>query len=234
MKAGDRSMSLADVCAGLFAFVVELQAGPLESKAAEPPRYDVVSARARDLLGRLDADARAHGFAKETVDQAKYAIVAMIDEVVLASRWSLRDEWIKRPLAAELFNEFNAGEEFFRRLEQTGRGRLDPQTVGLLEVFATCLSLGFRGMHIDVSGAERLREILYQLSRRINEGREGAPLAPHWEQKASVAASVRRLPNWMLVVGAATVIVLVDLAFRVWLWIAAGNLSTFLSSGFTR
>ena len=46
----DRATSLVDLCAGVFAFVIELQAGPVESKTAEPPRYDVMSGRARELL----------------------------------------------------------------------------------------------------------------------------------------------------------------------------------------
>ncbi|MBM4059685.1 MAG: DotU family type IV/VI secretion system protein [Planctomycetes bacterium] len=206
-RTADRITTLCDLCAGLFAFVVELQAGPVESKAAEPPRYDATTARARELLAQLDAAGREHGFAKETVDQAKYAIVALLDEVVLASRWAMREEWLRRPLAAELFAEFNAGEEFFKRLENLGRGgRLGADTVAVLEVHATCLSLGFKGMHIDASGAERLREILWSVSRRINEGRETTPLAPHWEQKESVARSVGRLPTWLIVAAGLAVI----------------------------
>lgn len=203
----DRVTSLVDLCAGVFAFVVELQSGPVESKTAEPPRYDVMSARARELLATFDAAGRSHGFAKEAVDQAKYALVAMIDEVVLASRWSMRDEWMRRPLAAELFSEFNAGEEFFRRLEQLGRmGRPDPQTLGVMEVYATCLALGFRGMHIDASGAERLREILFSLSTRIAEARDPRPLAPHWQHRESVARSVARMsPLALLVAGLAVI-----------------------------
>lgn len=59
----------------------------------------------------------------------------------------------------------------------------DPQSIAVLKVYATCLSLGFRGMHTDASGAERLREILWSSTRRITEGREAMPLAPHWEMR---------------------------------------------------
>lgn len=221
----DRATSLVDLCAGVFAFVIELQAGPVESKTAEPPRYDVMSGRARELLAALDASGRDHGFGKETVDQAKYALVAMIDEVVLASRWSMREEWLRRPLAAELFSEFNAGEEFFRRIEQMGRGgRIDPHTLGIMEVYATCLSLGFRGMHIDVSGAERLREILFSLSRRISEAREPMPLAPHWEQKESVARSVGRLPPAVLITAGLAALALLWGVFELLMWWDASQL----------
>lgn len=206
----DRVASLCDLCAGLFAFVVELQATLLDARAAEPLRYDAVAGRARDQLAGLDAAGRAHGFSKEATDQARYAIVALLDEVVLASRGPLREEWLRRPLAAELFQEFNAGEEFYKRLEAMGRGgRLDPQTLAQLEVYATCLSLGFKGMHIDVSGAEKVRETLWSVTRRINEGRETTPLAPHWQQKESVTRSVGRLPTWLLVVAGLAVIALV-------------------------
>ncbi|MBL8730081.1 MAG: DotU family type IV/VI secretion system protein [Planctomycetes bacterium] len=198
-RPGDRVTSLTDLCAGAFAFVVELQSGAADA-SGEPLRYEATAKRARDLLAALDTKGREHGFTKDAVDQAKYALTALIDEVVLASKSSLREEWLRRPLAAELFSEFNAGEEFFHRLEQLGRGgRLDPQTLGVLEVYGTCLSLGFRGMHIDQSGVERLREILFSLSRRINEGRENTPLAPHWQPEESVARSVGRLPPMVLI-----------------------------------
>jgi type VI secretion system protein ImpK len=197
--AADRVPTLPDLCAGVVAFVVELQAGPPEAKAVEPPRYTAVSGRARELLAELDAAGRQRGFSREAVEQAKYALVALIDEVVLASRWSMREEWLRRPLAAELFNEFNAGEEFFKRLESFRGGRGDAESAGVLEVYAICLSLGFRGMHIDASGAERLREILWSLCKRANEGREAVALAPRWEQKESVARAVGRMPWWALI-----------------------------------
>lgn len=199
MRPGDKVTSLTDLCAFAFAFVIELQSGPAGA-GGEPLKYEATAKRARDLLAGLDTAGREHGFTKDAVDQAKYALVALIDEVVLASKSNLREEWMRRPLAAELFSEFNAGEEFFRRIEQLGRGgRLDPQTLGVLEVYATCLSLGFRGMHIDQSGVERLREILFSLSRRINEGRETTPLAPNWQPDESVARSVGRLPPMVLI-----------------------------------
>lgn len=200
MSSSDRATALVDLCAGLFAFVIELQSANVDARVADGMKFDVVASRAREQLAKLDRSGREHGFGKDAVDQAKYAITALIDEVVLSSRLPCRDEWMTRPMAAELFSDFNAGEEFFKRLDTLSRGgRLDPQTLGVLEVFAACLSLGFKGMHIEVSGAERLREVLYSLCRRINEGRETTPLAPHWEQRASVAGSVRRLPTWMLI-----------------------------------
>lgn len=230
-RAVDRATSLVDLGAGVFAFVVELQSGPVESKTAEPPRYDAMSARARELLAGFDAACRDHGFGKETVDQAKYALVAMIDEVVLASRWSMRDEWMRRPLAAEMFSEFNAGEEFFRRLEQLGRiGRPDPHALGVMEVYATCLALGFRGMHIDASGAERLREILFSLSRRIAEAREAKVLAPHWEHRESVTRSVGRLPPLVLIAAGLAVIALLYGVFELLMAWEAGSLGTKLKN----
>ncbi len=219
MAAGDRVTSLADLCAGPFAFVVELQSGSADS-SGQPLRYEATSKRAHELLAALDTAGREHGFTKEAVDQAKYALTALIDEVVLASKSSLREEWMRRPLAAELFSEFNAGEEFFHRLEQLSRGaRLDPQTLGVLEVYETCLSLGFRGMHIDQSGAERLREILFSLARRINEGREQMPLAPHWQPDESVARSVGRLPPMVLIAaGVAGILLLYGLFELLMYW----------------
>jgi len=231
MRTGDRVTSLTDLCAGVFAFVVELQSGAAES-GGEPLRYEATSRRARDLLAALDTSGREHGFRKDAVDQARYALTALIDEVVLASKSSLREEWMRKPLAAELFSEFNAGEEFFHRVEQLSRGgRLDPETQGVLEVYATCLSLGFRGMHIDQSGQERLREILFSLSRRINDGRENTPLAPHWQPDQSVAKSVGRLPPLVLIAAGLAAVALLYGLFEFLTWLGAGSLGDQLRGG---
>ena len=226
----DRVATLCDLCAGAFAFVVELQATLLDSRAAEALRYDAVAARAREQLAGIEAAGRSHGFGKEATDQARYAITALLDEVVLASRGALREEWLRRPLAAEVFQEFNAGEEFFQRLDAMGRGgRLDPQVLAQMEVYATCLSLGFKGMHIDVSGAEKLRETLWSLTRRINEGRETTPLAPHWQQKESVTRRVGRLPTWLLVVAGLALVALLHGLSEWVMWREAGQIQTTLN-----
>lgn len=234
MRPGDRVTSLSDLCAGAFAFVIELQSGSTDG-AGEPLRYEPTSKRARELLGGLDTAGREHGFTKEAVDQAKYALTALIDETVLASKSSLREEWMRRPLAAELFGEFNAGEEFFHRLEQLSRGaRLDPQTLGVLEVYETCLSLGFRGMHIDQSGVERLREILFSTARRINEGREQTPLAPHWQPGESVARSVGRLPPMTLLAAGVAAILLLYGLFELLMYFDAAQLGSKLKDASPR
>ena len=248
MRAADRATSLSDLCAGVvllsyskvifsdlggggLAAVIGLQSGAADAPG-EPLRYESTSRRARDLLAALDTAGREHGFTKDAVDQAKYALTALIDEVVLASRSSLREEWLRRPLAAELFSEFNAGEEFFHRLEQLSRGgRLDPPTPGGLEGYRTCLSLRFRGLHIDQSGQERLREILFSLSRRINEGRENTPLAPHWQPDQSMAKSVGRLPPVVLIVGGLAAIALLYGLFELLMWLGASSLGNELRGG---
>lgn len=231
MSRGERVTSLSDLCAGAFAFVIELQ-----SNTGDPPlAFDATARRARDLLAALDTAGRDHGFGKEAVDHARYALGALIDEVVLTGRTTLREEWLRRPLMAELFSEFNAGEEFFHRIEQLSRGgRLDAQTVGALEVYATCLSLGFRGMHIDQSGAERLREVLFSLSRRINEGRENTPLAPHWQREESVATSVGRLPPMVLIVAGLCAIALLYGLFELLMYWDASSLGARLENASPR
>jgi type VI protein secretion system component VasF len=86
-------------------------------------------------------------------------------------------------------------------------------------------------MHIDQSGVERLREILFSLSRRINEGRENAPLAPHWQPDQSVAKSVGRLPPIVLIAGGLAAIALLYGLFELLMWIGASSLGEKLRGG---
>ena len=63
------------------------------------------------LLGQADASAREAGYSPETVRLAVYAVVALVDESVLASSHAIFADWPRRPLQEEVFGEHMAGAE---------------------------------------------------------------------------------------------------------------------------
>src|SRR5262245_7867347 len=67
-------------------------------------------------LERMVAQGRALGLEQADLDEARYALVAFIDEQVLRSSWPGREEWMKQPLQLSSYRENVAGENFFRRL----------------------------------------------------------------------------------------------------------------------
>jgi len=81
---------------------------------------------------------------------ARYALVALLDETAIEHAGALRDHWSLRPLQTHFFEENLAGERFFERLAAL-RGEVKRRAV--LRIFYLCLLLGFRGKY-QLRGSE--------------------------------------------------------------------------------
>lgn len=141
------------------------------------------------------------------VNEAKYAVVAFIDEKVLSSAWAGRSTWMGRPLQLEYFGEHLAGENFFHRLARLRQG--GERSVDVLEVYYTCLQLGFEGMY-RMRGLEQLMALQVDLRSQLNDYRARVPrtLSLHGVANVSLMERVRReVPYW--VIGVTTISVLV-------------------------
>lgn len=75
-------------------------------------------------------------------DDARFALVAWVDETMMNAPWVHRGEWQRSLLQTELYATTNAGEEFFERLN-----RLAPSQNNIREVYYMCLCLGFMGRY---------------------------------------------------------------------------------------
>jgi type VI secretion system protein ImpK len=131
---------LYQVCADILVTAVQLT-----SEGSVVPGGDL---RQR-LIGSLDrmvSDGRHLGVADADLAEARYALVAFIDEQVMRSDWSGRAEWMARPLQLDLYRENTAGENFFVRLRSLLRAGDRPVAV---EIYYLCLVLGFQGAYRD-------------------------------------------------------------------------------------
>ncbi|MEJ8676866.1 type IVB secretion system protein IcmH/DotU [Chromobacterium amazonense] len=152
--------------------------------------------RVDHFLSQFERNARNFGKDNNAINHAKYAFCALMDEIILSSDFALRDEWERMPLQLRLFGEHLAGEGFFNRLEQL---RDNPAAnVEALEVFYTCLLLGFQGKYL-LEGEEKLGYLVHKLSQEIQQVRGGkADFAPHWQLPQRFQAYVRHeLPLWL-------------------------------------
>lgn len=107
-----------------------------------------------DLLVGAETSARAAGLDWNLYLTAKYAAVALADDLALHSDWDHAEQWNRFLLELRHFNTSFAGQEFFERLNRLRQqlaGVQDPglreQVLGTIEVFYTCLRLGFRGRY---------------------------------------------------------------------------------------
>ena len=113
-----------------------------------------------------------------SIEETKYALIALMDETVLSVPGASRDYWISRPLQLDYFGDNLAGQEFFNKLQNL---LLQPESKkDVLEVYYLCLSLGFEGKYKISNSDERLA-IMDDLGRKLRRTRirASSELSPH-------------------------------------------------------
>jgi type VI secretion system protein ImpK len=142
----------------------------------------------RMLLGRADRAAEALGYGREEVDAARFAAVALVDDVILNSPLGVSLNWAANPLSRQFFQATDAGAQFFAVLDELLQRPEDAPILDLLEVYLTCLLLGFRGQ-FGRGRDERLRAwrepVIEKLQRVLGRGRRAA-LASGWRPDAPI------------------------------------------------
>lgn len=205
-----RATRLPELAADVLAFAVQL-------RRAEEPGAEALRAEVRKLLTELDAAAQAAGKDPTTVQAVRYALCAFLDEIVLSSNWGIRQDWAGMPLQMEYFNDFTAGEEFYRKLEAL-RGSSDPVRREALEVFGLCLSLGFRGRYAGMSGMEEIKMLRARIQSELANGNTGPlPLSPHWLVEEHLPQLVHRIPAWVIATSCAGALLVLLVVLRLWL-----------------
>jgi type VI secretion system protein ImpK len=139
--------------------------------AAEVLRQDLLGAL-RDMVSRC----RAAGIADADTAEARYAIVAFMDERVLKSDWLGRAEWMSNPLQLQLYREYTAGENFFARMRALlNRGASSPA----LEIYYLCLALGFTGAMPGAAGGQAARSYLDAAREPLTRAHRSTSMSPH-------------------------------------------------------
>jgi type VI secretion system protein ImpK len=84
------------------------------------------------------------GLLPEDLIDARYALMALFDEILVQTNWPGRAEWQALPLQFRHFQENTAGENFFKRADTLCD---QPHRAHVLQVYFLCLSLGFQGRY---------------------------------------------------------------------------------------
>jgi len=136
--------------------------------------------RMKAALQDVERAASALNYDFQDIQDAHLAVVAFLDEVILASDDPSRLEWMKFPLAQDMLGQPVAGEVFFERLEGLLRSTKDTSRLAdVLEVYLLCLTLGFEGKYSSEKSAE-LHGLMERSRSRIEGIRQlrGSPLSP--------------------------------------------------------
>jgi type VI secretion system protein ImpK len=174
----------------------------------QPKSCEQLNRRIDLFFTNYEKQARNFGKNVEQIEEAKYAFCALMDEIMLSPDFSFRDEWARMPLQLRLFGDDFAGEHFFDRLDMM---RNNPnRNIEALEVFHTCLLLGFQGKYL-LEGSEKLNYLVHRVGQEIQRVRgDAAGFAPNWKLPHRFQSYMRyELPLWAYLALLATVLAVV-------------------------
>lgn len=143
MSGATKSDSIYWASADVLALATQL------ASRRDLPPPDELQRRISALFETMTRRCREAGIPDSDIEEAKYPIVALIDEQIFRSPWPGRQHWLARPLQLVFFNENTAGEGFFMRLE---RLQMQPERRHVLEIYFLCLALGFQGKYAVRNG----------------------------------------------------------------------------------
>ncbi|WP_339137015.1 MAG: DotU family type IV/VI secretion system protein [Candidatus Electrothrix sp. GW3-4] len=144
-------MSLLDCFVELIAYIAYF------GKTASSTRqvsYEQLKTDLTHLVDKAQDSFQQSRLSQQDFDLARFAVFAWIDEVILSSTWSEKGRWQGEQLQRVYYQTTEAGELFFKRLNQ-----LQPQQLEVREVYTLCLALGFSGRYCN-PGDEFLLEQL--------------------------------------------------------------------------
>lgn len=175
--------------APLFALVGRIR------NRAQHPDPDALRENVVREIQAFEARAARVGLPQRSIQIARYALCATIDDVVLNTPWGGRSSWTVRSMVGTFHKETVGGERFYELLARLER---EPATNReLLEFLYVCLSLGFEGrLRVDPRGAERHLALRAQLARliRAHRGPSDGALSVHWK---GVDLPHRPLSAWL-------------------------------------
>lgn len=166
-----------------------------------------------EVHGRLRSvlDERPPAGGGSHVEEVRYALAAMADEVFIHLPWSGSEAWRFNLLEAALFGTHRAGEEVFARIDHLlAHGDRSARHQEAALVYLLMLSLGFEGQYRGEPEArdtiERLRRELYRfLSGHGVQPEDALALSPEaYAFTLAPAGAVRRLPylrRWLIALG---------------------------------
>lgn len=144
----------------------------------------------REKVDELLASARSHrrSMGRDAFDSAWFALCAWLDEALPGPK----------PYVRRYFAEVNPGREFFtqldRLLDENGLDNLDAERLGVLEVYAACLELGFRGTYAQTEDRPSLD--VYRKYCAKDLAKAAAVLAPY-SPTIAPAFRARPIPGWL-------------------------------------
>ncbi len=134
-----------------------------------PPDARGFRAQLLKELSAFETEAKRRGASSQDLEDAKYAIAAFLDEMVLSSDWEGQTEWSMAPLMPDR----HAGERFFQRLR-----KVRDRSVDVLGLYYDCLVMGYEGMYGVSQDRNSLQSLIEHLKKDLSDSAlESAPVS---------------------------------------------------------
>ena len=220
-------MHLTDCFIELFAYVTHF----VKTVPARQPSHEQVRQSVLRLLALSESRMGQGQFSKEDFDQAKFAVCAWVDEMLLSSPWHERQTWLGDKLQ-KTFLTSDAGVDFFERLNALGLHQREVR-----EVYYLCLALGFTGKYCGPGDEYQLDQIRTAQLKLLVGSSVGLPslerteLFPDaWPADVPIAAQPQRSHRFPLVsaAGIAAPVMLFAILFLVYRFTLSGVGENFL------
>lgn len=111
-------------------------------KALSNPSVKEIQSTILQLIRQSEKCREEEDISLADYDDARFAVIAWLDETMMKSAWTGKNEWKTTLLQRKYYNTFTAGEQFFEKLE-----KLEPDQNEVREVYHLCLMAGFSGKY---------------------------------------------------------------------------------------
>lgn len=132
-------MRIVDCFTDVILFTRKFVRGELEINEPDDVRRELTQ-----LFEQSQKLAESQDMTEDFYLQAKFPVVALVDEMLQCSNWEHKSDWQKHPLQRQYFDTTSAGAEFYDRLNVLNKFGPDRD---IREVYALCLGLGFKGKY---------------------------------------------------------------------------------------
>lgn len=144
-------MRIVDCFTDVILFTRKFVRGELDVHSVEEVKQQLIH-----LFEQSRQLSEDQGMEDDFFQQAKYPVVALVDEMLQCSDWTLKAEWQKNSLQRHYFETTSAGAEFYDRLNVLNKFGPDRD---IREVYALCLGLGFKGRYFRGEDRKAYEEI---------------------------------------------------------------------------
>lgn len=123
-----------------------------------------------EIMQLIDEMEKGMGANSDDYINARFAVFAWIDEMVMNSNWQEKNAWLKETLQRKYYQTSDAGELFFDRLNQIGIHQNQVR-----EVYLVCLALGFGGRYCNPDDKYLLDQLKVSNLRVLTGSSLGVP-----------------------------------------------------------